>query len=251
MTAQLAGWARAPSSTPVCVDIGITDELHASRMCCSCSRFSPRFPHSSSTPVLGNAEYVLCAGADTRVAAGTVLELLLIITNIWTAVVLIPILKRKDEILALGSVAARLVECTFIAVGLLSLLMVVGLREGVVGADADLLVAIAGTLVALYDWPFLLDPGFVVGIGNGLLLGYPMYRSRFVPRRMALVGGVGGPLVSLSGIAILLGFIEPQSFWQVVATLPEFFWELSLGLWLLFRRFNPAAGVLSLPAERA
>jgi hypothetical protein len=154
--------------------------------------------------------------------------------------VLFPILKRQNEILALGHVTARLVECAFIAVGILSLLSVVTLRQEAAGADAGSLVAVGESLVALHDWTFLLGPGFVVGLGNGLLLGYLMYRSALVPRGMAVLGLIGGPLVMASGVAILFGVFEAGSVWQAIATIPEFFWELSLGIWLTVRGFNPS-----------
>ncbi len=87
-------------------------------------------------PVLDDPRYIVGAGADTRVSFGAFLELILIIANIGTAVVLFPILKRQNEILALGYVTARVVECTFIAGGILSLLTVVRLRQEDAGADA-------------------------------------------------------------------------------------------------------------------
>jgi hypothetical protein len=192
--------------------------------------------------VLDDPRYIVGAGADTSVSLGAFLELILIIANIGTAVVLFPILRRVNEILALGYVTARVVECVFIAVGILSLLTVVTLRqEAAAGADAGSLVAVGQSLVALHDWTFLLGPGFVVGIGNGLMLGYLMYRSALVPRGMAMLGLIGGPLVCASGIAILFGVFEAGSVWQAIATIPEFFWELSLGIWLTVRGFNPSA----------
>jgi hypothetical protein len=172
---------------------------------------------------------------------GAFLELILIIANIGTAVVLYPVLKRQNEILALGYVTARVVECAFIAVGLLSLLTVVALRQAAAGADAASLVTAGKTLVALHDWTFLLGPGFFVGVGNGLLLGYLMYRSALVPRAMAMLGLIGGPLIIASGVGALFGVIEAGSVWQIIATIPEFFWELSLGIWLTVKGFNPSA----------
>jgi hypothetical protein len=91
-------------------------------------------------PVLHPARYIVGAGADTRVRLGAFCELILIISNVGTAVVLFPILKRQNEGLALGYVAARLVECSFIAIGIVSLLAVVTLREKTAGADAGSLV---------------------------------------------------------------------------------------------------------------
>jgi hypothetical protein len=192
-------------------------------------------------PVLDDPRYIVGAGADTRVSLGAFLELILIIANIGTAVVLFPILRRQNEILALGYVTARLVECTFIAVGILSLLTVVTLRqEATAGADAASLVAVGESLVVLHNWTRLLGPGFVVGVGNGLMLGYLMYRSALVPRPMAVLGLVGGPLVMASGIVVILGVIEIGSAWQTLPPAPEFFWELSLGIWLTVRGFNPS-----------
>ena len=119
-------------------------------------------------PVLDDPRYIVGAGADTSVAFGALLELLLIIANIGTAVVLYPILKRQNEVLILGYVTARVMECVFIAVGILSLLTVVALRqEAAAVADAASLVAVGESLVALHEWTRLLGPSFVVGIGNG------------------------------------------------------------------------------------
>jgi Domain of unknown function (DUF4386) len=193
-------------------------------------------------PVLDDPRYIVGAGADTSVSFGAFLELLLIIANIGTAVVLYPILKRQNEILILGYVTARVMECVFIAVGILSLLTVVALRqEAAAGADAASLVAVGESLVALHEWTRLLGPGFVVGVGNGLILGYLMYRSALVPRGMAVLGLVAGSLIIASGIAVILGVIEQGGPLQLIAALPEFLWELSLGIWLTVRGFNRSA----------
>jgi hypothetical protein len=195
-------------------------------------------------PVLDDPRYIVGGGgADNRVLTGAFLELILIIANIGTAVVLFPILKRVNEILALGYVTARVVECVFIAVGILSVLSVVTLRqEAAAGADAASLLTAGQSLVALKDWTFLLGPGFFVGVGNGLMLGYLMYTSGLVPRGMAMLGLIGGPLVIASGVGVLFGIIEAGGVWQLIATLPEFLWEgFVLGIWLTVRGFNPSA----------
>ena len=191
-------------------------------------------------PVLNHIGYITGAGGDTRVLLGAFLEMLLIVANIGTAVVLFPILKRQHEALALGYVTARVIECVFIAVGILSLLAVVTLRQDLAGTGSDqaTLTTIGRSLVAIKDWTFLLGPGFVVGIGNGLILGYLMYRSGLVPRRMAMLGLVGGPLIILSGTAVLFGGISEGGAAQFVSTIPEFAWELSLGIYLIVKGFK-------------
>ena len=201
-------------------------------------------------PLLDDPRYIVGTGADTSVRLGAFFEVILIIANIGTAVVLWPVLKRVNEILALGYVTARVVESAFIAVGILSLLTVVTLRQAgaAAGADAGSLLAAGQSLVALHGWTFVLGPGFVVGIGNGLILGYLMYRSRLVPRGMAMLGLIGGPLIIASGAAVVLGVIEAGGAVQTIAALPEFIWELTLGIWLIVKGFNPSA-VASLPTD--
>jgi hypothetical protein len=190
--------------------------------------------------VLDNSHYITGSGNDTQVFLGAFLELILIVANVATAVVLFPILKRQSERLALGYVTARIVESAFIAVGIISVLSIVTLRQDS-GAHATTLLPVGKALVAMHDWTFLLGPGFVVGIGNGLILGYLMYRSGLVPRRMAMLGLVGGPLICVSGIAVLFGAFDKGSAPQAIATIPEFIWELSLGVYLVVKGFKPSA----------
>ena len=135
-------------------------------------------------PVLDDpAAYVAGDGKDNQIYLGAFLELLLIISNVGTAVVLYPIARRQNEALAIGYVAARIIECVFIAAGIIFVLGVVGLRHDLLGADEA-----AFTLAALKDWTFLFGPGLIVPWGNGLILGYLMYKSGLVPQRMAWFG---------------------------------------------------------------
>jgi hypothetical protein len=196
--------------------------------------------------VLTDPHYVTGPGADTGVFLGGFLELFLIITNIGCAVVLYPILKWQNESIALGYVAARIMECTFILIGIVSVLAVVTLRQDAAGAEAGSLTNIGASLVAAKNWTFLLGPGFADGIGTGLLLGWLMYRSGLVHRRMALFGVIGGPLLAISGAAVLMGVIPQGSPVQSVMTIPEIIWEAYLGLWLTFKGFQTAAPVLTL-----
>jgi hypothetical protein len=161
---------------------------------------------------------------------------------VGTAVVLFMPFRRVNQPLAVGFVTARLVECAFIAVGIVSVLAVVTLRQDVGGAGAAAAgsLEVAGrSLVAIHDWSFLLGPGFVVGIGNGMILGYLMYAPALVPRRMALSGLIGGPLLCASGVAVLFGVFDAGSVPQALATLPEFLWELFLGIYLTARGVRP------------
>lgn len=191
-------------------------------------------------PVLADPNYIVGVGREPLIIA-TFFELLLIIATVGTAVVLFPLLRRQNEILALGYVTARVVECVFLAVGIVSLLTVVALRQEAAGADPGSLVLIGSVLVTLHEpGPFLLGAGFLAGVGNGLMLGYLMYTSRLIPRYLAVLGLIAGPLAIFSGVA-LFGLFEADPMWQGIATIPTFLWNLALGIWLTVRGFNPSA----------
>ena len=166
--------------------------------------------------------YIAGAGHDKQVLLGALLELLLIIANIGTAVVIFPIVRRQNEELALGYVTARLFECTFILVGILCMLGIITLRNQVAGPSEG---TVAYTLAAIKDWTFLLGPGWVVGWGNGLILGYLMYSSGLVPRRATWLGLIGGPLIIVSGTAVMFTGNHPSNTLhslQAIVTIPEF-----------------------------
>lgn len=195
-------------------------------------------------PVLHDPAYVLGPGAGLSISVGAFFEILTVICNIATAMVLFPLLRRQSETLALSYAAARLIEGALIVVGMLSLLAVETLRQHGAGADPASLLVASQSLVAVHDWTFVLGPGFMSGLGNGLLLGYLIYRSGLLSRRLTMFGLVGGPLVMASGVAILFGVIEAGSPVQGVATVLEIIWEIGiLGLLLIVRGFQPGAAV--------
>jgi hypothetical protein len=194
-------------------------------------------------PVLDDpVGFVANGGSDTRIFFGASLELLLIVANIGTAVVVYPLLKRQSHILSLGYVTARIAECAFILVGILAVLCIVTLSQQDAGGDEG---AIAYTLAALKDWTFILGPGWVVGWGNGLILGYLMYRSGLVPQRLAMFGLVGGPLIIVSGTLVMFGVLDQGGAAQGLATIPEFIWELGLGIYATVWGFRPSSPILS------
>lgn len=186
------------------------------------------------------AGYVAGDGGDGRVHLGVLLELLLIVANVGTALVLYPIVRRQSEILSLAYVVARVLESVFIAAGILCVLGVVSLSADDAGA-----ATLAESLASIKDWTFLLGPGFVVGWGNGLILAYLMYRSGLVPRGMAMLGLVGGALIIVSGAGVLFGAWDQGGAVQTIATIPEFFWELSLGLYCAAKGFRRESPILA------
>src|SRR5437763_10350550 len=182
------------------------------------------------------------SGNVNQVYLGALLELLLIIANVGTAVVIVPIMRGQFEDLSIGYVTARIVECTFILVGILAMVTIATLQQQSAGADQG---TIAYTLAAIKDWTFILGPGWVVGWGNGLILGYMMYRTRLVPRAWTWLGLVGGPLIIISGTIVMFRGGHPSGSLQGVATIPEFLWELFLGVYCTTWGFKRDAPILS------
>jgi len=187
--------------------------------------------------------FVPGALSETKMYLGAILEFGVIATNIATGVVLYPIVKRQSEGAALGYVAARLTESAFILVGLISIISVVSVSQalaGATGATASALAAQGESLVSTYEWAFLFGPGLVVGFGNGLVLGYLMYRSGLLPRRMAMLGLIGGPMLILSFVFTLFGVYENGSGPSFLLALPEIAWEASLGIYAAWKGFRPS-----------
>jgi len=188
------------------------------------------------------ADYILGDGRDARISLGALFEILLAIANIATAVVFFPVLKRVNEAVALGYVASRTIESAIIVTGLISLMSVVTLRENFTGTSGDTasLDIVGQMLVAFHDWTFLLGPQFCAGFGNGILLGYLMYRSELVPRRMALLGLIGGPLAFIGGVFVLFGAFDQPSGPLIALTAIEVAWEASLAIYLTVKGYRPS-----------
>jgi len=201
--------------------------------------------------LLDDSRWVVGGASDTKIHVGALLEVLLVVANIATAVVLYPVLRRHQPTLALGWVASRIVESTLIAVGIVSLLAVVTLRgEGVGGQET--LITSAQAFVAAHDWTFLLGPGFCVAFGNGLLLGYAMLRSGLLPPRLAMIGLAGGALCLVNSVGALFGGWEQMSSTGGLLSFPEMIWEGGvLGVYLIVKGFRdpdtPEEAVLSRP----
>jgi len=194
-------------------------------------------------PVLDDSTYIISSGSDTRVLWGCLLDMVNALAAVGTSVALFSVLKRRNETLALGFVTSRMLEAAIIAVGVVSLLAVVTMRQdyaGTTGAGASMAVTTGQALVAVRDWTFLLGPGLMPAF-NALLLGSLLYRSRLVPRIIPATGLIGAPLLLAAAIAVLFGHNDQVSTWSFVATLPIAAWEFSIGIWMIVKGFRPDA----------
>jgi hypothetical protein len=192
-------------------------------------------------PAKTDPDFIISAGATTPLLVGGFLEMVVALAGIGTAVALFSVLKRQHEGFALGFVTTRIFEAGVIAIGVMSILSVVTLQQpGATGAEATSLVTVGGALVSTYNWTFLLGQSLMPAL-NALMLGTVLYRSGLVPRVMPALGLIGAPLLIAATVATLFGVIEQYSTVANLSAVPIAIWELSLGLWLTFKGFRPAA----------
>lgn len=203
-------------------------------------------------PLLHDSGFILGGDFTTRISIGALFEILLAICNIATAVVLFPLVRRSSESAALGYVASRTVESVLILSGVISLMAVVSLRANFIpGSDTNSYTMAGKALLAYHDWTFLLGPQFCSGFGNGMLLGYLMYKTELVPKRMAIIGLVGGPMAFVGGVLVLFDVIKPMSGALFALTALEIVWELSITFYPLFKGFRYSPVMKAYCDERA
>jgi hypothetical protein len=193
-------------------------------------------------PVKNHRDWILSSGSHTGVLVGGFLEVIMALACIGTAVTLYPVVKRQNEGVALGFVAARVLEAVMIVTGVVSLLSLLTLRQdlgGAAGANTAALVTVGASHVAVYNWTFLLSQSLMPGI-NALLLGSLMYRSRLVPRFIPVMGLIGGPLLIIAVFATLFGQHSSLTGLAGLPVIPVAAWEFSLGVWLVVKGFRPS-----------
>jgi|JI10StandDraft_1071094.scaffolds.fasta_scaffold554510_2 hypothetical protein len=181
-------------------------------------------------------DFIMSSVSNNEVIFGGLLEIIVALAGIGTAVVLYPVLKKQNEAAALGLVAFRVLEAATIFVGVAFLLSVVTLHQHEAGEGA---LVSSHTLVALYDRIFLLGQSFIPSI-NDLLLGFLLYKSRLVPRGLAIIGIVGAAPLFAGYLAIIFGFIGRQSPLAGLAALLVAVFEFSLGIYLVVKGFRPS-----------
>jgi hypothetical protein len=180
--------------------------------------------------------YILGPGPDTAVLVGGILEVIVALAGVGTAVVLFPVLKRQNEAMALGLVSSRVLEGAGILSGVACLLAIVSLRQA--GAGAAALVT-GQTLAILYDRIFLLSQSLMPAVDD-LLLGFLLYQSRLVPRVLPVLAFIGAPLLLIAWIAVLFSLWDRTSTGPVLAALPVAIFEFSLGIYLVVKGFKPS-----------
>jgi hypothetical protein len=185
---------------------------------------------------LRDPNYIVGPGSGTGAIWGGVLEMIVALAGIGTAVVLYPVVKRQDEARALGFAGIRVLEAATIVSGIVIVMSMVTLRQDGAGPGA---LATGKVLVAMHNWTFLTGQGFLPAV-SALLLGSLLYQSRLVPRALPVLGFIGAPLLAISFVATLFGFWTQVSPVSGLLTIPIAVWEFSLGVYLIVKGFKPS-----------
>jgi hypothetical protein len=180
--------------------------------------------------------FITGPGPDGPVVLGVLLEMIVALAGIGTAVVLYPVVKRQGQARAVGFIGSRVLEAATIYVGMVSLMSIVTLRRAGAGAGA---LAVAQGLAAQYQWTFFFGQSFIPAV-NGVLVASLLYESRLVPRWLPVLGFIGAALLVASWFFILFDLYGAVSPVAALAALPIAMWEFSLGLYLTFRGFKPS-----------
>jgi hypothetical protein len=174
------------------------------------------------------------ATSTALLAVGAICWLATVAGDVAHGVLMFPILKRRSERMAVGYLAARILDATFIAVMALFILIQIPLARRFLEAgatDTSYLQALSAVLseANLYAYGFAMT---AVGVA-GLILCSVLLRSSLVPRVLAVWG--------LVGYAILLGgsLLEVAGFHlSSIHAIPGGLWELFIGVWLIVKGFS-------------
>lgn len=184
--------------------------------------------------------FISSSAPSSDVVLGGILELVMALACIGTALVFYPVLKKQNETLALGFVAARILEATLICVGVACLLTVLNLRS--LGAEAHVM---SRGFVMLYDRLFLISQSFIPAV-NGLLLGTLLYQTRLVPRILPIIGIIGAFTLVAGDVAVLFGLYDQRAPEIALTAIPIALWEFSLGIYLVVKGFKHESGLVGL-----
>jgi hypothetical protein len=195
-------------------------------------------------PILTGPDYLINGAAHTnQVILGVLMELILVCTAIGTAVGLFPILRPYGERVALGHLFFRFLEAIAITIGIVAILSLLTLSKNFVAAAAPEASAyhVAGILLlAVYKWTATLGPLFFLGI-NTLMYSYLLYKSKLVPRPLAVLGITGATLVFGYAFLVMFGVAVQGASPLIVLALPIAAYEMILAVWLIVKGFNSSA----------
>ena len=199
----------------------------------------------AAVPLYGGSAFDAGAPLADRgsVLTAGLLEVVLALAVVGTALALYPLLRPHGPGAALGYAVLRALEATVILTGVVAILPAVARPASTAAPGLD--PGVVAGLHLVHDWTFLVGPGLVNPV-NAVVLAVLLLRRRLVPRFVPALGIVGAVLVAAMNVGVMFGLTSPQPLLAV----PLFAWEICLASVLALRGIRPADGELAAPAAR-
>lgn len=187
------------------------------------------------------------AAKDAQVVTGVLLLMVQVVAVIGIAVMFFPVLKRRNEGMALGFVGARTIEAVLVVAGAVTALSVLTLSREYGQTGGTGVEVLGDTLVAAYDWIYLLGPMLFFSV-SALVLYALLYQARLVPAWLSIWGLVGGVLLLVRTVLEMYG-VEVTGMVQGLLTAPIGINEMVLAVWLIVKGFNTSPRYSELPVQ--
>lgn len=195
----------------------------------------------SVAPVVDSSEYLSgAAEKPNQVIIAAVFQFIMSLAYLGFALFLYPILKNKNQGLALGFLSFRIIASTLIITGTIILLSILALSQEYLrilprdSSNFEVLGYLLKSFRDLINHVFMI---LVLCIGN-MLFYILMIKSRFIPLWLSIWGGVGALLSALASLLVLFGSMDIITSGYIVLNMPTALLELSLAIWLIIKGFD-------------
>jgi hypothetical protein len=175
---------------------------------------------------------------ETEIVISVILWLILAGSVMGIGFMIYPILRKRNEGLAIGYVGFRLTEAILIVIAAISIISLFTLSQEYVSGTLDISYyqPLSSLLLALQDWSFEIGTLIFLGLG-GLVLNYLLYELKIVPRFLSIWGLIGAACVLLYGLLGLFGFTVESITLNLLAA-PIAIQEMVFAVWLIVKGFD-------------
>jgi Domain of unknown function (DUF4386) len=185
--------------------------------------------------ILGETNRLSAVSANSMtLAIGASLWLMAVAGDAAHGVLMFPVLKQHSERMAIGYLAARIVDAVFIAIMVLFVLIQIPLGSEhlkVSSSGASYLQSLSTLFAQSQHYAYEIG---MISLGlAGLMLCYTLYRTKLVPQWLALWGLVGYASIFCGMVSAVMG-----SGLGDVSSIPGGLWEVFIGVWLIIKGFN-------------
>jgi hypothetical protein len=192
-------------------------------------------------PILQDSNFIIKSpSSGNQIFWGAFMEIILVFSVIGTSVTFYPVLKKHNESLAIAAVCFRVIEAVIITLGIISLLAIISLNNEYISegeSQSSTYLIIGKLMVSIHNWTFLFGPNIALGPST-FMTSYILYKNNLVPKFIAILGLIGGPMICMSGIFVMFGLFSQLSIWGLITAIPVFFYEMSLAIRLIVKGFK-------------